>query len=141
MSLTDMMKKDSPEGSKIVSKSDLNKSDKTAQNDLKDGLDELAKRFKNNVFQGNIKIEDIKDAKDMVTIMQMLNSMSTEDSRTPALSGQSINFFQNLVGIPEGSKPNDTEIKNAVDQVQSDTLNDLLSKQANSLNKTNEKSM
>lgn len=141
MSLTDMMKKDSPEGSKIVSKSDLNKSDKTAQNDLKDGLDELAKRFKNNVFQGNIKIEDIKDAKDMVTIMQMLNSMSTEDSRTPALSGQSINFFQNLVGIPEGSKPNDTEIKNAVDQVQSDTLNDLLSKQANSLNKTNEESM
>lgn len=141
MSLTDMMKKDSPEGSKIVSKSDSNKSDKTAQNDLKDGLDELAKRFKNNVFQGNIKIEDIKDAKDMVTIMQMLNSMSTEDSRTPALSGQSINFFQNLVGIPEGSKPNDTEIKNAVDQVQSDTLNDLLSKQANSLNKTNEKSM
>ena len=141
MSLTDMMKKDSPEGSKIVSKSDLNKSDKTAQNDLKDGLEELAKRFKNNVFQGNIKIEDIKDAKDMVTIMQMLNSMSTEDSRTPALSGQSINFFQNLVGIPEGSKPNDTEIKNAVDQVQSDTLNDLLSKQANSLNKTNEKSM
>lgn len=141
MSLTDMMKKDSPEGSKIVSKSDSNKSDKTAQNDLKDGLEELAKRFKNNVFQGNIKIEDIKDAKDMVTIMQMLNSMSTEDSRTPALSGQSINFFQNLVGIPEGSKPNDTEIKNAVDQVQSDTLNDLLSKQANSLNKTNEKSM
>lgn len=141
MSLTDMMKKDSPEGSKIVSKSDLNKSDKTAQNDLKDGLEELAKRFKNNVFQGNIKIEDIKDAKDMVTIMQMLNSMSTEDSRTPALSGQSINFFQNLVGIPEGSKPNDTEIKNAVDQVQSDTLNDLLSKQANSLNKTNEESM
>lgn len=141
MSLTDMMKKDSPEGSKIVSKSDLNKSDKTAQNDLKDGLEELAKRFKNNVFQGNIKIEDIKDAKDMVTIMQMLNSMSTEDSRTPALSGQSINFFQSLVGIPEGSKPNDTEIKNAVDQVQSDTLNDLLSKQANSLNKTNEKSM
>lgn len=141
MSLTDMMKKDSPEGSKIVSKSDSNKSDKTAQNDLKDGLDELAKRFKNNVFQGNIKIEDIKDAKDMVTIMQMLNSMSTEDSRTPALSGQSINFFQNLVGIPEGSKPNDTEIKNAVDQVQSDTLNDLLSKQANSLNKTNEESM
>lgn len=141
MSLTDMMKKDSPEGSKIVPNSDLNKSDKTAQNDLKDGLDELAKRFKNNVFQGNIKIEDIKDAKDMVTIMQMLNSMSTEDSRTPALSGQSINFFQNLVGIPEGSKPNDTEIKNAVDQVQSDTLNDLLSKQANSLNKTNEESM
>lgn len=141
MSLTDMMKKDSPEGSKIVSKSDSNKSDKTAQNDLKDGLDELAKRFKNNVFQGNIKIEDIKDAKDMVTIMQMLNSMSTEDSRTPALSGQSINFFQSLVGIPEGSKPNDTEIKNAVDQVQSDTLNDLLSKQANSLNKTNEESM
>lgn len=141
MSLTDMMKKDSPEGSKIVSKSDLNKSDKTAQNDLKDGLEELAKRFKNNVFQGNIKIEDIKDAKDMVTIMQMLNSMSTEDSRTPALSGQSINFFQSLVGIPEGSKPNDTEIKNAVDQVQSDTLNDLLSKQANSLNKTNEESM
>lgn len=141
MSLTDMMKKDSPEGSRIVSKSDLNKSDKTAQNDLKDGLEELAKRFKNNVFQGNIKIEDIKDAKDMVTIMQMLNSMSTEDSRTPALSGQSINFFQSLVGIPEGSKPNDTEIKNAVDQVQSDTLNDLLSKQANSLNKTNEESM
>ena len=141
MSLTDMMKKDSPEGSKIVSKSDSNKSDKTAQNDLKDGLEELAKRFKNNVFQGNIKIEDIKDAKDMVTIMQMLNSMSTEDSRTPALSGQSINFFQSLVGIPEGSKPNDTEIKNAVDQVQSDTLNDLLSKQANSLNKTNEESM
>lgn len=141
MSLTDMMKKDSPEGSKIVSKSDLNKSDKTAQSDLKDGLEELAKRFKNNVFQGNIKIEDIKDAKDMVTIMQMLNSMSTEDSRTPALSGQSINFFQSLVGIPEGSKPNDTEIKNAVDQVQSDTLNDLLSKQANSLNKTNEESM
>lgn len=141
MSLTDMMKKDSPEGSKIVSKSDLNKSDKTAQNDLKDGLEELAKRFKNNVFQGNIKIEDIKDAKDMVTIMQMLNSMSTGDSRTPALSGQSINFFQSLVGIPEGSKPNDTEIKNAVDQVQSDTLNDLLSKQANSLNKTNEESM
>lgn len=141
MSLTDMMKKDSPEGSKIVSKSDSNKSDKTAQNDLKDGLEELAKRFKNNVFQGKIKIEDIKDAKDMVTIMQMLNSMSTEDSRTPALSGQSINFFQSLVGIPEGSKPNDTEIKNAVDQVQSDTLNDLLSKQANSLNKTNEKSM
>ena len=141
MSLTDMMKKDSPEGSKIVSKSDLNKSDKTAQNDLKDGLEELAKRFKNNVFQGNIKIEDIKDAKDMVTIMQMLNSMSTEDSRTPALSGQSINFFQSLVGIPEGSKPNDTEIKKAVDQVQSDTLNDLLSKQANSLNKTNEESM
>lgn len=141
MSLTDMMKKDSPEGSKIVSNSDLNKSDKTAQNDLKDGLEELAKRFKNNVFQGNIKIEDIKDAKDMVTIMQMLNSMSTGDSRTPALSGQSINFFQSLVGIPEGSKPNDTEIKNAVDQVQSDTLNDLLSKQANSLNKTNEESM
>ena len=141
MSLTDMMKKDSPEGSKIVSNSGLNKSDKTAQSDLKDGLEELAKRFKNNVFQGNIKIEDIKDAKDMVTIMQMLNSMSTEDSRTPALSGQSINFFQNLVGIPEGSKPNDTEIKNAVDQVQSDTLNDLLSKQANSLNKTNEESM
>lgn len=135
MSLTDRLK----DIEKVeASKDDPKVSDfKNSQEEMKDALSGLVKQFKSKVTSGKIAINDIKDAKDVVSIMQALNDMSTEDSATPQINAATVNFYQTLTKLPDGTKPNAQELGKAVEDVQSDSIAEVLQKQADSLNKSN----
>jgi len=110
---------------------------KGTQNTLKDSVGTLVNKFKEQVAKGEIEIHDIKDIKDVVSIMQMLNDMSTDDSATPQISAQTANFIRVFTKLPDGTEPNGKELEKASMDVKSDNLQKILDEQANEVNKSN----
>ena len=74
--------------------------------------------------------------------MQTALSLTNNDTNTPAITTDVVNIvWQKELGLPDNTKANKTEVKNKMDDLSSDDVDDLINKIADDQNKHNAEEM
>jgi len=110
---------------------------KTTKSNLEKGAFILSKKLVDAVNSDSIKVRDIKDVKDIVSIFQMLASEGESTSNHPAVSINLAKLYSSTAGLPDDTKPKPVELEKSLDNMSEDDVAKLVKKQADILNKDN----
>ena len=114
----------------------------TNRNDLTKSFTQITRQLltqaQRGIENGDIQVQTIDDLKVVDRLMQTALSLTTNDTNTPAITTDVVNIiWQKELGLPDNTKANKTEIKNKMDDLSSDDVDDLINKIADDQNKHN----
>ena len=133
-------KKEVQEKHAVSEKNDIDIAQETKK-DLREGLSLLAKKFVKNVKAGRINVEDIKDAKDMGSIIALLDQGSDDlQQSAPAMNSFAINFVNRQMGRAEDTgEPNPIDITKNIDNMSAEEVANMVAAHTEDLDKENVK--
>ena len=123
---------------KIAPKGDVAKE---TENNLNNSIYELSKLVAKSIKDGDIKIEDTKDIKDIVSIYAMMKQGTVDSSSAPAVNTEMAKFYQVNFNMSDNPKENARkDIGNSLDKLDEKDVDDLIKKHADAVNARNLKS-
>lgn len=133
MSLADKLNIKKPSASSLDSKDPQKILD-----DLQEGLNLLGDNFLSAVKDGEIKIHDIKDAKDVVTIVQTIKGISNNNANTPEITPEVADVFNSLTKKDNQQvPPTDDDVDDAIAQLDEKGVEQLIADSATARKKAN----
>lgn len=142
MAITDNL----PNSRKDYEKSKAAQEISTNRNDLTKSFTQITRQLltqaQRGIEDGDIKVQTIDDLKVVDRLMQTALSLTNNDTNTPAITTDVVNIvWQKELGLPDNTKANKTEVKNKMDDLSSDDVDDLINKIADDQNKHNAEEM
>lgn len=123
---------------KIAPKGDVAKE---TENNFNNSIYELSKLVNKAIANDEIKIQDTKDIKDIVSIYTMMKQGTVDSSSSPAVNTEMAKFYQVNFNMSDNPKENaKKDISNTLDKFDDKDVNDLIKKHAEAVNDKNLKS-
>lgn len=105
---------------------------------LKESIVLLSQDFLKQVQNKEIKINDIRDVKDLATILQTIDNDGQSNEAIPQVSAELANFYNVELNLPQtGNTPNPTEVVKQVNQLDEDAVSRMIAQHTEELNKAN----
>ncbi|MBT9670595.1 hypothetical protein GPK34_00890 [Secundilactobacillus kimchicus] len=135
MSLTDQLKSIKNE---VESPANATKLNEETKKDLNLVMRQLSKRIVEAVDEGEVKIRDTRDIKDVVAMYQMLNQQENAGQEAPAITANVANFYSQELGVKEGTKAIPKQVEKTVEDMSAEEIAELSRKQQDTLEKDNQ---
>lgn len=136
MALSEKFKDIIQESSKEAAKTDdLGELQKQTEANLLKIINRLSGKAINNLDE--IKVNDVKDIKDLTTIYKLLTEDAVDSSLAPAINTQLAKFYSVNFNVPNGDSPKPAELDKKLDDMDSKDVDKLIKGHAKALNDRN----